>query len=335
MKKNILHGFLLGVSILLAAETVSAQTTYTSNGSGGGLFSAPSTWNASLSPTEMMAAMRSETNIFVVAEGDVVTVDDSVNVENLTVNGNLVFGTTDDVSHTVIVNNEFKVSGTGKANVSGFVGAHTLLVKKKITSEGEIKFREGTGRAVNVVMDPGSGLSAEVTADAAESKTKFNNFDVASGTVETKSDLRIGGSFTIGSSAVFKASDKTIYIAGNFAKKSDKEAGFTRGTSTIVFNGSTVQSISDAGKLTFYNMTVNGSGFVVVSNNLSVYGYFLVDNESTVSTSAALNFYSDFEVRENSKFESNTDYTNFVGEVDQLITLAGDVTFTNLSCKST
>lgn len=335
MKKNILHGFLLGLSVV-ALSVGSAKADDFISTTAGGLFNNPGTWGVSLTSEQMLASIQAGTNTFTVREGATVTVNDSVNVNDLTVQagGTLVFGDDDDKNYTMIVNNTFNVSG--EAKVSNYRGAHTLKVRKGFTStNGKISFREGTGRAVNVVFGMESTDKQTVTVNTGVDQTKFGNVDVAKGEVTAGSNLVIGGSFTIGTDGKFVASDKTIYVAGNFAKKHNKASSFDRGTSTFVFNGNTVQSISNAGELYFNNVIVNGRGFVIVSNTTRVYGQFLVENNSTLSTSASLLFYGDFEVESGSKYESNAEYTQFNKEGDQAITMDGDVSFAGVYCYST
>ena len=339
MKKNILHGLLLGISTLLAVETASAQTTYTSNGSSGGLFSSPSTWNASLSPAEMMAAIQSGTNTFVIASGDSVIVDDSINVKGLTVDGILMFGAANDVNKTMIVDGPFSVGASGKAKVSDYIGTSTLRIKGNITSSGEINFRRGTGKAVNVVL---TGTTQTVTVNTAKDKTMFNNFEVASGTVTAGSDLNIGGSFTLGLNAKFLAGATTLYIGGNFNKNATGADDFNCGTGTVVFNGHAVQTIScESSNIRFNHVTVNGGGFVVVANQTYFKGDFLITENSTVSSSVALLFYGNFTVDNGSTYDTNTSYTYFrrgyelvtVDDGNQLITINGEATFAGIECR--
>ncbi len=333
MKNNILRRALLGLLLTMVSSVSAWADTFTSTAAGG-RFSSPSTWGSSMTAAEMLEAIQAKTNTFVVQAGATVTVDDSVNVYDLTVNGTLVFGDVDNASYTVIVNNKFTV--TGVAEVSDHPGAHTLLVRKGFTStSGKISFREGTGQAVNVVFGAESADKQTVAVNTAVGQTKFGNFDVANGEVTAGSDLTIAGAFTIGSSGKFIAGDKTIYVAGNFSKKHNKKASFDRGTSTFVFNGNTVQSISNAGELYFNRVIVNGRGFVVVSNGTRFYGDFLIENNSSVSTSAAMLFYGRFEVQSGSKYESNADYTQFNADADQDIIMDGDVSFAGIYCSST
>ncbi|MBO4602980.1 MAG: T9SS type A sorting domain-containing protein [Salinivirgaceae bacterium] len=331
MKKNILHGFLLGLAVVAMSVGSAKATDYTSKASGGS-FSDPSTWNQTMSQDAWLAIIQSETHNFEVTSNATVTVDDSLNVNNLTVNGTLVFGDADDKSYTVIVNGTFEVSGVAK--VSDYIGAHTLQVAKGFTStSGEIDFRKGTGQAVNVVLAAGKSKSQDIMVNTGTGKTLFSNLDVASGTAVAGSDLKIKGSLTIDSGAAFDAGDKTITILGNFSKKSDKKDDF-KSSGIVVFKGTTVQSISNGGNLHFNNVEISGGGFVVVSNNTYFDGNFEVSENSSVSTSAALYFYKNFLVNAGSKYDSNADHTYFYGDCNQTITMNGDVAFTGVSCNS-
>ena len=73
----------------------------------------------------------------------------------------------------------------------------------------------------------------------------------------------------------------------------------------------------------------------MVSNTINVYGNFEVSGGSTVSTSVRLNFYGNFDVDSESSYDSNNDYTFFLGETNQNININGNVTFAGIYCKST
>ena len=323
MKKNCLRKIAIGfATIIFATPAVLAQTTYTSESSGD--FNNPATWGvASLSASDY----QNKNNIFIVDNNCVVYVNDSVNVYDLQVTkGTLKFGASDEVSRTVIVNNKFSVSATGSAVVSEHMGVHTLRVKKGITSTGIINFREGTGQAVNVVLDAGAGNTQSVDVKTGETETNFSNFEVLSGTVKAETDLRIGGALSINSTSTFNANAKTIYIAGNFTNSGT----FTYKNSKVVFKSKTVQSISGTAK--FNDVEVSGGGFLVISNDFSVYGDFEVKEKSTVSSSANLYFFKNFAIRSESKYDVNTGVTDFAGDgtngtKDQTVTIEGEATF--------
>ena len=93
MRKNILHGFLLGLTVVTLSMGSAKADNYTST-AGGGLFNNPGTWGVSLTSEQMLAAIQAGTNTFTVRDGATVTVNDSVNVNDFTVEagGTLVFG---------------------------------------------------------------------------------------------------------------------------------------------------------------------------------------------------------------------------------------------------
>ena len=340
MKKNILHRMALGfAAVVIATSAAQAQATFTSVNSKGGLFSSPSTWGSSLSASEMLAAIQSGENTFVIASGDSVIVDDSINVKGLTVDGILMFGAANDVNKTMIVDGSFSVGASGKAKVSDFTSTSTLRIKGNITSSGEINFRRGTGKAVNVVL---TGTTQTVTVNTVKDKTLFNNFEVASGTVTAGSDINIGGTFTLGLNAKFLAGATTLYVGGNFNKNATGATDFDCGTGTVVFNGHAVQTIScESNNIVFNQVTVNGGGFVVVANQTYFKGNFLITENSTVSSSAKLLFYGDFTVDSGSTYDTNTSYTYFrrgyelvtVDDGDQLISINGEATFAGIECR--
>lgn len=329
MKKNILHGFLLGLSVVALSVGSAKATDYVAQGSGNWT---DVEWSPAMTnPNDLISG----NHTFTIPNTVTVTINDSANVLDFTVEtgGTLVFGDAHDKNYTMIVNNKFSVAGVAKVS-EDYRGVHTLLVRNLFTStSGTINFRKGTGQAVNVVFEAEDAVEHTITVNEATNQTKFSNIEIAKGKFAAGSILVIAGSFSIGEEGTFYAKDKTIYLAGNFSKKSGNE-NFVRGSSTFVFNGNTVQSISNEGKLYFNNVIVNGLGFVVVSNTTHIYGDFIVHDKSTLSTSATLRFYGDFEVKAGGKYESNAEYTQFNAEKDQTIIMDGDVSFAGIYCST-
>ena len=332
MRKNILHKILLGLAVVTLSMGSAKADTFESQGSGN--WTNLGNWKNGSDETPSAADLISGEHSFVVLTGHTVTINDSANVYDFTVNagGTLVFGDANDKNYTVIVNNEFTV--TGEAKVSAFRGAHILKVRKGFTStSGKISFREGTGRSVNVVFGMESSDDQTVKVNTGANKTKFGNFEVAKGKVTAGSNLVIGGSLSISSGGSFYASGKTINIGGNFTNSGT----FKRGTgSTFVFDGKAVQTVSGTTTSELNNVTVSGGGFLVVANDLKIYGDFEVKGNSTVSSSANLYFYKHFTIRSGSKYDVNTGATNFVGGGsyglrDQTITIEGEATYNVLS----
>ncbi|MBR2195490.1 MAG: T9SS type A sorting domain-containing protein [Salinivirgaceae bacterium] len=326
MKKNILQRIMSGMIAVMFATTPALADTFTSVASGD--FSAPATWGVSLTSAEMLAATQTPGNTFVISGGYTVTIGDSVNVNDLTVtNGTLAFGKTNDNDLPIIVNGAFTVGADGHAVVSDIYGAHTLHVKQGFTSSGEVNFHKGTGKSVNVIFD---GANQTVAVNEEENKTLFSNFTVATGTVTASNNLTIKGSLSINNGATLNVTNKTIRLTGNYTNTGT----LTYKGSTIVFDGRAVQSVSVSGDnaVKFNAITVSGGGFLVISNDVKIFGDFLITGNSTVSSSANLIFYANFTVDEGSKYDTNTGYTDFGGEggskglLNQTIRVDGEAT---------
>ncbi|MBR5958820.1 MAG: T9SS type A sorting domain-containing protein [Salinivirgaceae bacterium] len=334
MKKNILHGFLLGLSVMVLSVGSAKADNYTST-AGGGLFNNPGTWGVSLTSEQMLAAIQAGTNTFTVSEGATVIVNDSVNVLDLKVNGILVFGKNEEENKTVIVNGTFTVNGS--VDVADVEGTHVLRVKGGFVNNGIIGLRRSSIKVVNVVFDGSQTISGSGSGT-------FNNIEIASGTVTNSMNLDIDGSFTIDEGATFNAGSSTLlYVAGNFTNKASAD-NFVRGTSIVELNGKNVQTIS--GNIRFNELKINGGGFVVVSNTIDVGGNFEITNNSTLNSSAELHFYKGFTVEAGSTYDTNTSYTCFWGgytggsrpttvlDTSQTITINGEALFAGISCHS-
>ncbi len=326
MKQNLTFKSVLVLVSMFCAMSECFATEYTSIKTGN--FTDSDTWSGS--PT--LAQMQDKSNSFKVVNGYTVTVDDSINVLNLTVeNGILLFGKTAEKDLPIIVNGSFTVLANGQAIVSDVVGTHTLHVKAGFTSSGVINFRKGTGKAVNVVFEGSQNVSVDEGKldDGLTDKTIFSNFTVAAGTVVANSNLSIKGSLSINSGATFNATNKTIQLTGNYTNAGT----LTYTGSTFVFNSRAVQSIS--GTANFNNISVSGGGFLVISSNINVYGNFEISENSTVSSSANLYFCGNFSVAAGSKYDTNTGVTDFCGDdgsgkgglLNQTITIDGEAIF--------
>ncbi len=337
MKKNCLRRIVIGLAAyIFSTSAVLAQTAYTSVKSGD--FTSADTWGASLSDEDF----RNGANSFTIANSHTVTIGDSIKVVDLTVEtgGKLTFGRENETFKCATVTGKFLVKTGGAVNVADLAGTRILQIANGFENNGSVDFRRNTNKVVNVVFNG----TQDVTCNGS---TIFSNFEVASGTVTAKSDLDIDGAFTIAASATkFTLSGHTMNLAGNFTKNASGKKCFDYENGKIIFDG-TVQSISGSGNSNYFNdIEVSGGGFLVISCRMYCVGNFSVTNNSTVSSSTSLRFYSNFTVESGSTYDSNTDYTcffrgdsydggpdNLVG-ADQTITIAGDVTFAGVSCRS-
>ncbi|HEV3252105.1 MAG TPA: T9SS type A sorting domain-containing protein [Puia sp.] len=106
--------------------------------------------------------------------------------------------------------------------------------------------------------------------------------------------LTIAGNITIGLGTTFNAVTFTHNLAGNWSRTGT----FTAGTSTIIFNGSAVQTVTATGGENFISLTINNSGAgiqlvnaIVVSTTLTMTqgNIDLNGNNLTLGVSAANN----------------------------------------------
>jgi Secretion system C-terminal sorting domain len=104
--------------------------------------------------------------------------------------------------------------------------------------------------------------------------TISGNFTL-SGTVTATAvvGLTIAGNATIGVGTTFDAGTFTHSVAGNW----ERTGTFTASTSTVIFNGTPVQTVTATGSENFYNLTINNSGagvqlenFITVSTTLTM-----------------------------------------------------------------
>ncbi|MBS1662799.1 MAG: T9SS type A sorting domain-containing protein [Bacteroidetes bacterium] len=122
----------------------------------------------------------------------------------------------------------------------------------------------------------------------------FYNLTMSNGTSTLGNNLKVDNNLSITSPGVLSAGANTITLLGNWADWNAN--GFTEGTSTVVFAGSSVQTITVPGGEIFYNVTTNNSGAgtqlannVRVSNALTMTqgNIDLNTNTLTIGTSAA------------------------------------------------
>ncbi|MGD1046538.1 MAG: T9SS type A sorting domain-containing protein [Bacteroidota bacterium] len=123
----------------------------------------------------------------------------------------------------------------------------------------------------------GSGTSGTLSiTNATGTKTFTSAVTINSGGAITEtaaaqlafgSDVTINGTLTLSGAAA-------VGIAGNFANNGT----FTCGTSTVIFNGTSGQSISGSAATTFNNLTLNNSAGLSLSNSITVIGICTLTN---------------------------------------------------------
>jgi hypothetical protein len=119
-------------------------------------------------------------------------------------------------------------------------------------------------------LNSGSFVEYSALGDqVVQSGLNYSNLNLSgSGNKNTNGNLTIGGNLIISTSAkLVPLTASSVSIAGNWTNYG--VAGFTEGTSTVIFNGNTAQAIGGGVSDSFYNLSVNNSSTGVTVNNLS------------------------------------------------------------------
>ncbi len=290
--------------ILLATQSVFADS-YTSANSGD--FYDVTSWSPQ--PADV-SEIRSGLHDFTIGNGHTIELNDSVNVNNLTVNGTLTFGTSAS-SHSLVVQGNFHVVGT--ANVAAFSATHKLYVYGGFDCDGTIDFRNNSNQVVNTYLNG----TFTITGD---DLPEFNSLNITGGTITAGRSLDINGNLLV--DANFNAGNFTHTLAGNLTVNNSTD--FTPNSGTIELDASLVQSITK--NVTLYNLDVTGGGILSLSGTITVENDFTVSNSSRVVTSSDQNFQNAFTINSGSEFTANNEDVFFNG-ANQTITLTGDVEF--------
>jgi len=130
----------------------------------------------------------------------------------------------------------------------------TLTLKGNISESQDWTYLQGTVDAstfLSTVVFGGNGLN--VTSAG----MSFYNVAVTGNTVTLLSSMTIGNNLNITAGKLSPGSN-TLNIAGNWSNYST--TGFTQATSPVIFNGSTLQTISNPAGEIFTFLTINNTG---------------------------------------------------------------------------
>ena len=179
----------------------------------------------------------------------------------VTVNGNLAIsaGTLDTSSannYALTLNGSFTNSGTFTANASpitigGTVGNPSIA---GFSTTGALSFTRTAGTAT---------LTGAVTASSLTVNGTGGVFSLGTGLTH-----QINGAVTI-AAGTLSGGSSTLGLTGNWTYNG---TNFNRGTGTVIFNGSSTQTIGGSLGSTFYNLTVNNSSGVSLGQFQTVNG---------------------------------------------------------------
>ncbi len=127
-----------------------------------------------------------------------------------------------------------------------------------------------TAGSIDYNIASGSTIEYSRSGDQNVPGDLFNYHHLIFSGSETKSftsDAVINGDFSFGNDAYCKTNNYSLTIGRNWTNTN--EVNFDEGTSTVIFNGSGLQTISCPGGEKFYSMTINDS-LLAINNNVQV-----------------------------------------------------------------
>lgn len=215
-----------------------------------------------------------------------ITVSDSMNI---------LTGSFDIGNNALIVNSVFVNTGTLQTNVSGTVnynqnsnGQSVIAFNyANLTFSDYTKVLPAGTVGVSGTFTPGSAAGHTVTGNTIDFNSsgnqnipsfQYNNLTLSNGGIKTLlagADSVIGN-LTIGASNILATNGLTFRVFGNIINN-----GSHTGTGSIVFNGTSPQSLTGSG--IFKNLTINNGNGVTMSGNTIING-ILTFTAGTITT---------------------------------------------------
>ncbi|NOZ47269.1 MAG: T9SS type A sorting domain-containing protein [Chlorobi bacterium] len=313
----------LSLILLLCNFTLQSQTYYSQ---GTGNFTTLANWNTNPggggSSPAALADLQNGLNNFVIQDAHVVSINDSININNLTIgggtSGTLTFGI-DAVARQLVINGTTTINAGGILNIGAYTATHTIYIKGAITNNGTFDLQNSSSQVANAIIDGTFSISGN--------SPQFNNITFNSGTITAGVSFDIEGNVTIETGATFADGGFTHTVAGDWTENG---TGQMTGTGTIQMDATLVQSIKTAA--TFNNLTFSGGSIATISganneNILTVNGNLYITNNTEVSTSSRHTVAGNFTVDEGSKYAANDGRITFNSASAQTITVSSTTNF--------
>jgi hypothetical protein len=216
-------------------------------------------------------------------------------------------------ANSITVANDFTINSGKNFTIAN--SAHTLTIGNNWTSTGAT-FTHGNGK---VVFNKNSGTCSLITGTSGSGGVTFYNLSiiqVSASPVSTKTQTLIGnmtvagtflvssskcvfscgtantvnlsGTLTFGSGATLAGGSSTLNVAGSWLNNIG--APFFYGTSTVIFNGASAQTITRSTTTgeTFYNVTVNNAAGISCAKPVVVYGALTLTNGLITTTGTSI-----------------------------------------------
>ena len=114
-----------------------------------------------------------------------------------------------------------------------------------------------------------------------QGSSAFDNLTIykSSGSVKTLQDIEITGDFTTtNSTSIFDLDDKMFTLGGNFNNSAGSTSFTGSSNSSVIFNGSTVQTYITGGSLSLHDVTINNTG-----NGLSLQDNLIINSTGSLT----------------------------------------------------
>jgi hypothetical protein len=201
-------------------------------------------------------------------------------------------------------NGEIMIDGTANQLFSSSAAAqegwlpYILIIKTggTLTMSGTISETRNwtyTSGTVDAITNSSTVVFGSHNLNVKSDGMSFYNATTVSSNTTLGNDMTAANNVTMSGTGVLIPGAHTINVGGSWT---DYGAGFTEGTSTVVFNGTGIQYVSDPSDENFYNLTTDNSGSEVylqddinIANKLTMTsGNIELDgNTVTLGTSAA------------------------------------------------
>ncbi len=260
MKKN-LRQLVLSVFLLLNFNLYAANIT---SNTVTGNWSSTSSWVGGIIPI-------AGDNV-TIAAGATITIDQNVDINNLTVTGNLIIGN-NTTARTILIQGTLTIDSGAAFSVGNNDATHSLTLKGNLSNNGTLDFYNSTAQVVNSTFDNTLTISGNTP--------QFYKVIFNSGTTTAAIALDIRGDVVIQTAAIFDGGTLIHNIYGNWTENG---TGALTGNCTINMANPLVQQITAAA--TFYNLNINGGGILINSGTCSINNDLYISNNSEMKTSA-------------------------------------------------
>lgn len=275
----------------------SYSATFFSQGTGD--FSTLSNWNTDrggtgTSPTA--TELTDGTNIFIVQDGHIITLDQDIDIAGLTVgdgaSGTLTIGNS-TTALTMIIQGDLLIDAGATLNLGAFAASHFITLQGNLTNDGTLDLHDGFTRLATLTLAGTINLGGTNTP-------QLGNVTFQSGTSTALVALDIEGNVVIETATTFADGDFTHTVGGNWTENG---SGQRTGAGTINFDAGITQQVTTAA--VFNNVIFSGGATVTVNltGSMTVQGDLTIDNSTSVITAVNQTIRGNFTTTAGTSFE--------------------------------